>query len=505
MPSDYENLTEKIISLPPPHQFFLIIILFIGGIFLSSFLQFDLAIFIGLFILLFCLITGLLGFLFDKKITVLIYFFIFLLGLFYLQIYNFYQEKNSAQYLNNSFQNNILAIIDNAPTYDNGVVSFNAKLLKPNRGKVLVKTRSYEEIFQYGDKIVLTGKFAQPLKFNDFDYAAYLAKDNIYSLINYPEIKIIDHHQGFWLKEFLNKIKVNFQKQIEKVFPEPESGFLNGLLLGEKTTMDKNLQLALQKSGTTHLIALSGYNITIIVEAVYFLLIGIGVARSKSFFGVLIFLTFFIILTGASPSVVRAGIMGALLVLSNKLGKKYQIRNALFLAAFLMILVNPKILRFDFGFQLSFAATLGLIYLTPIFDRLLKVEKSSFFDWREILSTTFSAQLMVLPLLILRFGYVSLVSPLTNVLIISLIPVTMLLGFLTVLISFLNLALGYLIGFFAYFFLHGEILIIKIFGNLPLATLNFGIYNKIIFLLSVGLMILFIRYYRRYEFAPRKN
>ena len=68
MPSDYENLTEKIISLPPPHQFFLIIILFIGGIFLSSFLQFDLAIFIGLFILLFCLITGLLGFLFDKKI-----------------------------------------------------------------------------------------------------------------------------------------------------------------------------------------------------------------------------------------------------------------------------------------------------------------------------------------------------------------------------------------------------------------------------------------------------
>jgi competence protein ComEC len=93
------------------------------------------------------------------------------------------------------------------------------------------------------------------------------------------------------------------------------------LLLGEKKTMDENLQLALQRSGTTHLIALSGYNITIIVEAVYFLLIGIGVARPKSFFWVLIFLIFFIILTGASPSVVRAGIMGALLVLSNKLGK----------------------------------------------------------------------------------------------------------------------------------------------------------------------------------------
>jgi len=504
MKIDSLNLIEKIISLPPPHQFFLCVVLFIGGIFASSFLIFDIAIFIGLILFLFCLMFGLVGFLFERKISILIYFLIFLLGFFYFQFYNFYQEKNSARYLNNTFQNEILAVIDNMPIYDDGIVSFNAKLLKPNKGKILIKTRTYEEIFQYGDKIRLSGKFAEPQKYEDFDYAAYLAKDNIYSLVNYPEIEIIKQNEGLGLKEILYKIKIIFQKQIDKVFPEPESGFLNGLLLGEKKTMDENLQLALQRSGTTHLIALSGYNITIIVEAVYFLLIGIGVARPKSFFWVLIFLVFFIILTGASPSVVRAGIMGALLILSNKLGKKYQIRNALFLAAFIMIFLNPKILRFDFGFQLSFAATLGLIYLTPIFDKLLKVEKQSFFDWREILATTLSAQMMVLPLLILHFGYVSIVSPITNILIISFIPITMLLGFLAILISFLNLWLGYLIGFFAYFFLHSEIFIIKIFGKLPLATLRFGIYNEIIFLISIGLIISFIIYHKNYGFISRK-
>jgi len=504
MKIDSLNLIEKIINLPPPHQFFLCIILFIGGIFASSFLFFDIAIFIGLILFLFCLMFGLVGFLFERKISILIYFLIFLLGFFYFQFYNFYQEKNSSRYLNNTFQNDVLAIIDNTPIYDDGIVSFNAKLLKPNKGKILIKARSYEEIFQYGDKIRLSGKFEEPQKYENFDYAAYLAKDNIYSLVNYPEIEVIKRNEGLKLKEILYKIKIVFQKQIDKVFPEPESGFLSGLLLGEKKTMDENLQLALQRSGTTHLIALSGYNITIIVEAVYFLLIGIGVARPKSFFWVLIFLIFFIILTGASPSVVRAGIMGALLILSNKLGKKYQIRNALFLAALLMILFNPKILRFDFGFQLSFAATLGLIYLKPIFDKLLKVEKQSFFDWREILATTLSAQIMVLPLLILNFGYVSIVSPITNILIISFIPITMLLGFLAVLISFLNLWLGYLVGVFSYFFLHSEIFIIKIFGNLPLATLNFGIYNKIIFLISIGLIILFIVYHKKYEFVARK-
>jgi len=482
----------KIISLPPPHQFFLVTILFIFGVFVSSFLNFREAILIGLVIFLFCLIISLSAILLQKKIAIVLYFFVILAGFFYFQFYNFYQEKHSSYYLNSSEQKEVLAIISDISIEDNGIVSFRAKLLKPWQGKVLIKVRSYDNDFQYGDKILFSGKFDQPPKFEKFDYQAYLAKENIYSVIYYPEIKILARHQAFWLKALLYNLKISFQKQIDKIFPESESSFLDGLLLGEKKTMDKNLQLALQRSGTTHLIALSGYNITIITSAVYFFLISLGIARPKTFWVVIGFLFLFIILTGASSSVVRAGIMGALLVLSNKLGKRYETRNALFFAALIMILFNPKILRFDFGFQLSFAATLGLVYLSPFFNRLLRVDNDFLFNWRGILATTLSAQTMVLPLLILRFGYLPLISPIANICIIMFIPITMLMGFLAILISFLNLWLGYLIGFLGYLLLHFEILMINFFGKLRFAVLDLGVYKEFIFWLVTALIIFFL-------------
>ncbi len=493
------NWFQKINSLPPPHQFLLITIIFIGGIFLSSFLNFPTAVLIGLLLLLLSSIFGLSAVLAGRPATFFVYPLIFIFGFSYLQLYNFYQENHSSNYLNGTEQSQVAAVINDLPAYSNNSVSFQVKLLPPFQGKVLIKSRSYTTDFQYGDKIVFSGKFEQPQTYEDFDYRAYLAKDNVYSVVYYPEIEILEHHQGLWLKEKLYQLRLSFQKQIDKIFTEPEGGFLSGLLLGEKRTLDKDLQLALQRSGTTHLIALSGYNITIITEAVSFLLISLGVARPQAFWAIVIFLILFIILTGASPSVVRAGIMGTLLVLSHKLGKRYEVRNALFCAALLMIIFNPKILRFDFGFQLSFAATLGLIYLMPFFSRLLKADQQNFFNWREILATTLSAQIMVLPLLILRFGSLPLISPLVNMIIISLIPATMLLGFVATSLSFISLWLGYLIGFIAYLLLHFEIGVINFFGHWNLAALNLGAYREIIFWISAILIFGFSIYLRKHE------
>ena len=499
-----KNWLQKIISLPPPHQFLLITIIFIGGIFFSSFLNFQIAIFIGLFIFLISAILGLSAILMQKRAIFFIYPLVFLLGFFYLQFYNFYQENHSSNYLNGTEQSQVSAIISDLPIFNNNNVSFQVQLLAPFQGKALIKTRSYTTDFHYGDKILISGKFEQPQAYEDFDYRAYLAKDNVYSVIYYPEIKILAHHQGSWLKENLYRLKLSFQKQIDKIFSEPESGFLAGLLLGEKRTMDKDLQLALQRSGTTHLIALSGYNITIIIQAVSFLLIALGLARPQTFWAVVIFLIMFIMLTGASPSVVRAGIMGMILLLSNKLGKRYEARNALFCAALLMIILNPKIIRFDFGFQLSFAATLGLIYLMPFFGRLFKVDQASFLDWRKILATTLSAQIMVLPVLVLRFGSLPLISPLANVAIIIFIPATMLVGFLAVFLSFINLWLGHLIGFLGYLLLHFEIAMINFFGHWNFAALNFGAFREIVFWASVIIIFAFGIYLKKHELIKQE-
>lgn len=481
------NLSKKDL----PSKFLLLILFFISGVFISSFFN-TTNLIGGLTLLLIGLIFCFEEYLFKNKINFAVYLLVFACGFFYFQAYEKYQQNHSSLLLNGQEIQNVKAIISNLPICQYNSTSFEAKLLLPFQEKVLIRTKGSCEEFHYGDKIIFTGKFEEPISYLDFDYKAYLAKSNIYSVINYPQIKIIDKHQGFWLKDFLYQIRISFQKQIDKIFPEPERSFLNGLLLGEKRTLDKDLEVALQKTGTMHLIALSGFNITIITNAVYAFLIVLGIVRPKAFWLVIIFILFFVVLTGTSPSIVRAGIMGGILVLSYRLGKPYQIKNALFFAAFLMILINPKILRFDIGFQLSFAATLGLIYFSPFFNRVFQTEKPSFLNWRQVVATTFSAQLAVLPLLIFRFGYISLISPLVNVLIISLIPYTMLLGFIAVILSYLHTWLGIIVGVFPYLFLYFEILIIKIFSRFSLATINFGGFSEIVFWVVVIFFLLIL-------------
>lgn len=493
------NLSKKDL----PSKFLLIILFFIIGVFISSFFKT-----VNLIGGLTCLLIGLIfcfeEYLLKNKITFAVYLLIFACGFFYFQAYEKYQQSHSSLLLNGQETQNVTAIISSLPICQNNTLSFEAKLSSPLQGKILIRTKNNCEEFHYGDKIIFTGKFEEPNSFSGFDYKSYLAKSNIYSVVYYPEIKIIQRHQGFWLKDFLYQIKISFQKQIEKIFPEPERSFLNGLLLGDKRALDKNLEEALQKTGTMHLIALSGFNITIITNAVYAFLIVLGIVRPKAFWLVIIFILFFVILTGASPSIVRAGIMGGVLVLSYKLGKPYQIKNALFFAALLMILINPKILRFDVGFQLSFAATMGLIYFSPFFNRLFQSEKPSFLNWRQIVSTTLAAQSAVLPLLIVRFGYVSLTSPFVNVLIISLIPYTMLFGFIAVILSYLNTWLGIIFGFFSYLLLRFEIIIIKIFSRFSLAVVNFGKLSEIVFWV-ITIFYVMILIYQKYDRAKTKN
>ena len=502
-----EKQFSKLLNLSVPEKFFLLIVLFLLGVFISSFLPLNLGFYLGIIILVFSFIFAFEEFLFKKRIILAIYLIFFSLGFFYFQFYEFYQQKHSSLFLNGQPLSNVEAIIVSLPYYQEKTVEFEAKLLPPYQGKILIKTNQYFKNFQYGDKIIFSGKFEEPKSFNDFDYKSYLAKSNIYSIVKYPDIEIQNHHQGFWLKDLLYQLRISFQKQIDKIFKEPQSSFLNGLLLGDKRNLDKNLETMLQRTGTMHLIALSGFNITIITAAVFSFLLSLGIVRPKAFWLVVIFVLGFVILTGASASVVRAGIMGIVFILSQKIGKLYQIRNTLFFAAFIMILLNPKILRFDFGFQLSFAATLGLVYLSPFFNHLFKVEKGGLFKWREVIATTFSAQTFVLPILILRFGYISIISPITNVLIISLIPYTMLLGFIAVLLSYLSLWLGTIFGFAAHLLLSLEIKIINLFGSFKLAVLNFGKYSELVFWL---LLLVFISYFvykqkRKYELLSIKK
>jgi len=264
---------------------------------------------------------------------------------------------------------------------------------------------------------------------------------------------------------------------------------LSGLLLGARQNLSPVLKNNLQRSGTSHLIALSGYNITIVATAVLSLFLFLGFNRRSAFWFSVFIIILFVLMTGASASVVRAAIMGILLILGQKLGRVYYPRNALFLAALIMIISNPRILRFDLAFQLSVMATLGLIYFTPFFQKILKAEKESFLNWRNNLSTTLAAQLAVLPLLISGFGYFSPVAPVANILIITLMPVTMFFGFLTVIFGLTFNLLGQFTAFLTYWFLKYEISVIDFFGGLKFASVSFGKLQELFTWLSMVLVV----------------
>lgn len=341
---------------------------------------------------------------------------------------------------------------------------------KKINGQVLVKTALYPE-YQYGDELEINCRLVKPDKIEDFDYDKYLSRYDIYSLCFNPKIKIISHNQGSGLFKYLLIFKNYFIGTINKILPEPQASFLAGLLIGAKRSIADDLIQAFNRTGTTHIIAISGYNITIIAAILLGLAKSLGISRKKSFWFIVVGILFFVVITGASASVVRAAVMGILVLLVSQIGRVSRITNALVLAAVLMLLVNPKILAFDAGFQLSFLATMGLVYLSPILEQYF-IKWPEFYGLKNSLLTTISAIIFTTPLILYQFGRLSIVAPLVNIIVLPVVPWAMALGFAAATVGMISWHLGWILGWFVWLVLSYIILIVKFFGNLSRSSIE---------------------------------
>lgn len=346
--------------------------------------------------------------------------------------------------------------------------TINGENLKEN---LLVIAELYPE-FKYGDRVLIEGIIKLPESFETesgriFDYASYLSKDRIYSMMIYPEIELIDSGNGFFLKRWLFSLKTSFLEKIKSIIPEPESSLAGGLIVGAKESLGEELLEDFRKTGLIHIVVLSGYNVTIIADALTKSLQFIAPTAAPVLGILSIFL--FAIMVGAGATIVRASIMASLAVFARFTGRESQALRLLFIAGFIMVLHNPLILTSDLSFQLSFLATFGLITVSPILERyfLWVPEKYGF---REIILATFSTQIFVLPLLMYSIGEISLIAPVTNILVLIFIPITMFLGFLTGTIFFISKTLALPFGFLSDLFLSYEIWVVETFSKVPFAS-----------------------------------
>ena len=337
-------------------------------------------------------------------------------------------------------------------------------------GRVLIKTNLYPEYF-YGDILKLNGKAETPENFSGFDYQNYLAKDNIFLISQYPEITLINRPANKDFYGYLLNIKKSFIDIINKIIFEPQASFLAALLVGAKRTLSPDLVDAFNRTGTSHIVAISGYNISIVSIMLLNFLSYLLLPRRLIFWLVGIGLVLFTLIAGAGASVVRAAIMGGLLILARREGRSYQITNAIIFAGAAMLFFNPYLLRYDASFQLSFLATLGLVYLAPHFNKWFS-RLPNFLSFRANLAATLSAQIMTLPIILFGFGRFSLIAVLANVLILPVIPLTMLFGFLAGLMGFLSLKIAAIFILPAWLMLSYQIWVVKILSLLPFASIS---------------------------------
>lgn len=228
-------------------------------------------------------------------------------------------------------------------------------------------------------------------------------------------------------------------------------------------------------SGTRHITAVSGMNITIIASLILSFLLSFGLWRKHAFYVTVFLLVLYVLMVGASASAVRAGIMAFLFLLAQHLGRAASAGRVIVFGATLMLFQNPFLLFSDVGFQLSFLAILGIVYLQPIFSNWLsKIPDFRFFPLKSTLVSTLSAQVFTMPILIYNFGYISLVSPFANVLIVPFLAPITILVFLFGLSSFLFLPLAFVLFWPTWFFLTYIVLMIDYFSKIPFALMSFG-------------------------------
>jgi competence protein ComEC len=342
----------------------------------------------------------------------------------------------------------------------------------------ILLTAPLTQKFFYGDWVVIEGKVAEAKNYDDFDYQKYLERFNVYAVMSYPKILILKSHQLNSVKEFLLKVKAAFKQRTNELLREPQSSLSVGILIGGHANMPQSIVDNFSKTGVSHIIAVSGFNITIIIYALASLAYVLG--RRFSFWLAILTIIGFVTITGASASVLRAAIMGFLLLIALNIGRQYSMVPALFFAAFIMLVINPKILFWDVGFQLSFAATMGIIFFMPVFDELAR-NIPKMLGAKNLILTTLAAIIATLPFILFNFGVLSLSAPLVNVLILPVVPLTMLFGFLIAL-PFLGPGFAVVANWFLLYILK----VTSFFASLPYSFLNFQISIWIFWVMAAG-------------------
>ncbi|MEK7620658.1 MAG: ComEC/Rec2 family competence protein [Patescibacteria group bacterium] len=375
----------------------------------------------------------------------------------------------------------------------------------PREGKLLVWMPLYPEV-DYGDRLVFNCRVERPEPFEGFAYDTYLATKGIYAVCFQPQYVDVHTSSGTSVVGVILTIKAFATDTVRDVLPEPHASFLSGLLFGGSTALSGDLKDDFRATGTSHILAASGYNVSIFSVMFLGFILSTRLGRRRGLILTTILLVLYVIIAGASAAVVRAGIMGLLVVLGKWISRKAYMLNVFLLTASVMLFFNPLLLLYDVGFQLSFVATIAIVTLTKPWSERLEFIPDTL-GLRETFAGSLAATVFTLPIVLWNFGTISLVSPFANLLVLPLVPYAMAATGVAILVGGtlgpiplrplgFEGQVGPYVGLPAWALSNVMLRVIEVFGSIPFALAQVA-HARVLAVIVAGLIaVVFLRAFR---------
>lgn len=429
---------------------FIIVIAWIIGIILGLYLQISIAsfvLFISLILLIFIIFEKkILKFIKSKKIKayysvlnvhIKILIFLVILIVAFAQI-KYYEGifENKYKNINEDDEISIIGTIVSDPQEKEYKTKYILKIdtinsnKKYKNTKVILYTKKGKETLKYGDKIELVGNFKLAQERRNpggFDYRFYLKTKKIYGIVTTKNTKRLKENNVNIISMIANKTANVIKNQSKKLLENKKACLLIGLLIGDTDEIDEETKEDFRNSNLTHMLAVSGLHVSYVLLAVNYIITKVKIHKKLSKIIVMLLILFFILVTGATPSVLRAGTMTIYLILGGIFYRRISVFSSLNLSLLVIIIMNPYCL-FDVGLQLSYAGTIGIVYLYPIIKEKIYKKANS-------ILITISANIVIIPIMMYNFNTISLTFFISNLLAGPIIGIIIILGFSIIIIS----------------------------------------------------------------------
>jgi len=380
---------------------------------------------------------------------------------------------------------------------------------QPVSGTALLFVPRYPT-YEYGDMLRVTGKLETPPQLDDFDYKGYLAHQEIYSTMLYPGIEILDKGKGFKPLEWVYSVRSRLSQTMATILPEPQASLAQGIILGIRSNIPSSVRTDFSRTGTAHILAISGLHLSIVAGIL--LSLGIWLFGRRRYFYIWLALGIiwlYALLTGMHPPIIRGAIMASLFLTAELLGRQRSAFTSLAFAAAIMVGINPQIL-WSASFQMSFTAMAGLIFLAPPLMALGRKAVSSTLGEdgaatrvaniiTDSFSITLGAIIAVWPLVAYYFGIISFVGPPATFLILPALPGIIITGALAGGLGLIFLPAAQIVAWLAWFFLSYMLLVVNGFAAISPAYIEeVAIDSKLVWAYYLVLaLVLWLNHYRR--------